>query len=157
PLGGVASRLQAIAQLSRGASMGMASLAAGMAASTFGMAKFIQTGDKMQRMANNLRTVTTGSANLAEVQRELFEVSQRSRVAMEGTVTLYARTARATEHLGLSQQKLLRIVETVQKSFAVGGATTAEAMGAAIQLSQGIASDRFSGEEFRSVAENAPV
>lgn len=157
PLGGVASRLQAIGQLSRGASMGMASLAAGMAASTFGMAKFVQTGDKMQRMANNLRTVTTGAANLAEVQQELFDISQRSRVAMEGTVTLYARTARATEHLGLSQQKLLRIVETVQKSFAVGGATTAEAMGAAIQLSQGIASDRFSGEEFRSVSENAPV
>jgi len=135
----------------------MATLAAGTAAASFGMAKFVQVGDKMQRMANNLRTVTTGASNLAEIQKELFDISQRSRVSMEGTVTLYARMARSTESLGFSQQKLLRITETVQKSFAVGGATTAEAMGAAIQLSQGIASDRFSGDEFRSVAENAPV
>src|SRR5690606_1352010 len=34
---------------------------------------------------------------------------------------------------------------------------SAEALGAAIQLSQGIASNRFSGEEYRSVSENAPV
>jgi tape measure domain-containing protein len=49
------------------------------------------------------------------------------------------------------------MTETVQKAFAVGGATTAEAWGGAVQLSQGIASNRFSGDEFRSVAENAPV
>lgn len=117
----------------------------------------IRTTDAAHRMSNQLRTVTTDSADLKSTQDALFQVAQRTRSAFDSTVTIYARTARATEHLGLSQQKLLRITETVQKAFAVGGASAAEAQGAAIQLSQGIASNRFSGEEFRSVAENAPV
>jgi tape measure domain-containing protein len=117
----------------------------------------IRTADGAHRLSNQLRTVTTDSTDLKNTQDALFQVAQRTRSAFDSTVTIYARTARATEHLGLSQQKLLRITETVQKAFAVGGASAAEAQGAAIQLSQGIASNRFSGEEFRSVAENAPV
>lgn len=117
----------------------------------------IRTVDGAHRLSNQLRTVTADSNDLKNTQDALFEVAQRTRSSFEATTTIYARTARATEHLGLSQQKLLRITETVQKAFAVGGASTAEAQGAAIQLSQGIASNRFSGDEFRSVAENAPV
>lgn len=120
-------------------------------------AGMIRTVDGADRLSNQLRTVTADSNDLKNTQDALFDVAQRTRSAFDATVTIYARTARATEHLGLSQQKLLRITETVQKAFAVGGATAAEAQGAAIQLSQGIASNRFSGEEFRSVAENAPV
>lgn len=121
------------------------------------LASMIRVTDRAHRLSNQLRTVTEDTADLKSTQEALFQVAQRTRSGFDGTVTLYARTARATEHLGLSQQKLLRITETVQKAFAVGGASSAEAQGAAIQLSQGIASDRFSGEEFRSVAENAPV
>lgn len=120
-------------------------------------ANMIRAVDGAHRLSNQLRTVTSDSKDLKNTQDALFEVAQRTRSSFEATTTIYARTARATEHLGLSQQKLLRITETVQKAFAVGGASAAEAQGAAIQLSQGIASNRFSGEEFRSVAENAPV
>lgn len=120
-------------------------------------AGMIRTIDAAHRMTNQLRTVTQSTAELKAVQNDLFDLAQRTRSSFESTITIYARTARATEHLGLSQQKLLRVTETIQKAFAIGGATTQEAFGAAIQLSQGIASNRFSGEEFRSVAENAPV
>lgn len=121
------------------------------------VAGMIRTADGAHLLSNQLKTVTKDSADLKNTQDSLFDVAQRTRSAFDATVTIYARTARATEHLGLSQQKLLRITETVQKSFAIGGATAQEAQGAAIQLSQGIASNRFSGDEFRSVAENAPV
>lgn len=117
----------------------------------------IRTVDSAHRLSNQLRTVTKDADDLRATQNALFEVAQRTRSSFDAAVTIYARTARATQTLGLSQEKLLRITETVQKAFAVGGATAAEAQGAAIQLSQGIASNRFSGEEFRSVAENAPV
>ena len=122
-----------------------------------GATAMIQMSDRATRLTNSLRTVTSGTSELNDVQEALFNISQRTRSSFEATATIYSRTARATETLGFSQEKLLRLTETVQKSFAIGGATTAEAQGAAIQLSQGIASDRFSGEEFRSVAENAPV
>lgn len=157
PLGGVASRISSIGTLARTSSAAMAGLALTAGGAGFAFTKFVQVADRMRLMENQLKTVTGTTADLRDVQQELLDVSQRARAAMGASATIYARTARATEHLGLKQKDLLRITETVQKAFAIGGATTAEAQGAAIQLSQGIASNRFSGDEFRSVAENAPV
>jgi tape measure domain-containing protein len=156
-LGGLGARARAVGQIFSSVNVTAAAAGAAIAAAAVGMAAFVRSADKMKRMENDLRTVTTSYSNLRDVQQGLFEVSQRSRAGMEGTVKIYARTARATEDLGLKQKQLLRLTETVQKSFAVGGASPQEAMGAAIQLSQGIASNRFSGEEYRSVSENAPV
>lgn len=120
-------------------------------------AYLLQTADRAKLLSNQLATVTSGSSDLANIQDRLYDISQRSRSGLESTARIYARTARASEFFAASQEDLLRVTETIQKAFSVGGATQAEAFGAAIQLSQGIASDRFSGEEFRSVAENAPV
>lgn len=141
----------------RAAMLGVAAITGAPLGAAFGGAWLLQTADRAHLLRNQLATVTEGSENLLAVQEKLFELSQRTRSDMAATVMIYARTARAVEHLGKSQEDLLRVTETIQKAFAIGGASQAEARGAAIQLSQGIASDRFSGEEYRSVAENAPV
>lgn len=125
--------------------------------SAFAATFLLQTADRARLLSNQLKTVTTSSENLHAVQERLYRLSQDSRSSFGATTAIYARTARAAETLGISQEKLLKITETVQKAFAVGGATQEESQGAAIQLSQAIASNRFSGDEFRSVAENAPV
>ncbi|MHB1086465.1 MAG: tape measure protein [Minisyncoccota bacterium] len=142
--------------LLRGSLLSLTAVAGGFAAA-LGTNLLSRYADTAVNLNNALKTVTTSNSNLLAVQDELEAVSRRSRSSLQATITLYARTARASETLGLSQEKLLRITETIQKAFSIGGATSAESQGAAIQLSQGIASDRFSGEEFRSVAENAPV
>lgn len=141
----------------RSAIVGLTSLTTGSLTGAFSAAYLVQTADKARLLSNQIKTVTSSSAELGAVQDSLFQTSQRTRSSYEATTTLYARMARATEHFTFSQEKLLRTTETIQKAFAIGGASPQEAQGAAIQLSQGIASDRFSGEEFRSVAENAPV
>lgn len=141
----------------RAAIVGLSSLATGSLTGAFSAAFLVQTADKARLLSNQIKTVTNSTADFAAIQESLFDVSQRTRSSFEATTTLYARMARATQTFGTSQKDLLRVTETIQKAFAIGGATPQEAQGAAIQLSQGIASDRFSGEEFRSVAENAPV
>lgn len=141
----------------RTAIVGLSSLATGSLVGSFGIAGLVQMADKARLLNNQIATVTDSTANFSAVQGSLFDVAQRTRSSYEATTVLYARMARATDHFNFSQEKLLRTTETIQKAFAIGGASTQEAQGAAIQLSQGIASDRFSGEEFRSVAENAPV
>jgi tape measure domain-containing protein len=140
----------------RGLLLATSALFGGLVPAALG-ASLVRVADRAHLLSNNLKTVTKDADDLKATQEALFAVSQRTRSGFESTATIYARTARATEGLNVSQSKLLRLTETIQKSFAVGGATTAEAQGAAIQLSQGIASNRFSGDEFRSVAENAPV
>lgn len=144
------------ANLLRGSLLSLTAVAGGFAAA-LGTNLLSRYADTAINLSNSLKTVTTSSSNLVAVQDALQRVADSSRSSLQSTITLYARTARASEKLGLSQESLLRITETVQKAFSVGGATTEEAQGAAIQLSQAIASNRFSGDEFRSVAENAPV
>jgi tape measure domain-containing protein len=141
----------------RTAIVGLTSLTTGSITGAFSAAYLVQMADKARLLSNQIKTVTNSTAEFGAIQDSLFAVSQKTRSSYEATTTLYARMARATDHFNFSQEKLLRTTETIQKAFAIGGASPQEAQGAAIQLSQGIASDRFSGEEFRSVAENAPV
>lgn len=141
----------------RAAILGLSALSGAGITGSFTAAYLVQTADRAKLLGNQIRTVTTDFANYGATQDKLFDIAQRTRTSLETTTNLYARTSRAVEKFGMSQQKVLTITETVQKAFAIGGATPQEAAGAALQLSQGIASDRFGGEEFRSVAENAPV
>lgn len=110
--------------------------------------------DSFTEIGNRIRVVTDSTAELNAVQEQLFDIAQRSRTAFRDNVILYGRMAIAGRQLGTSQADLLRITETIQKAFLVGGSTTQEASSSAIQLSQGIASNRLGGDELRSVLEN---
>lgn len=112
--------------------------------------------DTMVAMKNKLRLVTTGTANLAKVQKQVFEMSQRTRSSYEASVTLYARVARSANQLGIAQENVLKFTELAQKAIVISGVSMKEAASGAIQLAQGIASNRLSGDELRSVLENTP-
>ncbi|MCB5176788.1 tape measure protein [Microvirga lenta] len=89
-------------------------------------------------------------------KRELVEMATRSRSELAGTVDLYSTLQRATQELGVSQQQVSRVVETVTKSFQLNGGSAAGAAGAIMQLGQAFDSGVLRGEEFNSVLEQAP-
>ena len=110
--------------------------------------------DAYKTVANRLRVVKSEAQDLAGLEQKIFETAQRSRAQYEATGILYARIANSARRLAVSQADVLRVTETIQKSFVVGGSTTVEAAQSALQLSQGIASNRLQGDELRSVLEN---
>jgi len=118
--------------------------------------EIIAYSDAWQSASNQLRLVTTGVEDLARVQAQLLAVSNDTRSSFESTANLYSRLTRATSEMGLSQKELLDITTTINQSFAVSGATAAEASAAITQLSQGLAAGALRGDEFNSVAEQAP-
>lgn len=118
--------------------------------------EIIAYSDAWQSASNQLRLVTTGVEDLASVQAQLLAVSNDTRSSFESTANLYSRLTRATSEMGLSQKELLDITTTINQSFAVSGATAAEASAAIAQLSQGLAAGALRGDEFNSVAEQAP-
>jgi hypothetical protein len=107
----------------RAAILGITALSGAGITGAFTAAYLIQTADKAKLLGNQIRTVTDDFAGYAAIQDKLFDVAQRTRSSLETTVQLYARNARAADKFGLSQEKLLTITETIQKAFAVGGAT----------------------------------
>lgn len=147
-LTGSTERLSSVARVAAGA---FAALGASVS-----VREIIQASDAWQSAANQLRLVTNSASELSAVQSKLMGVSNDTRSSFESTANLYTRLTRATSEMGLSQSELIGITTTINQSFAVSGATAAEAAAAITQLSQGLAAGALRGDEFNSVAEQAP-
>lgn len=124
---------------------------------TAGIRQLVLLADAFTNIQNRLRTVTTGTRELAVVTSELFRISQNTRSSFESTAELYARVGLATRELGLSQRQTLNFTESLNQAIILSGASGAEAQAGLIQLSQGLASGRLSGDELRSVLEQLPA
>jgi tape measure domain-containing protein len=117
---------------------------------------FIQTADHMTNVTNRLSLVTKSTEDLINAQKELFNVAQNARVDLGETIDLYARIARSTQSLNISQKELIGITDTISKTLIISGGS-AESMNAAlIQLGQGFASGTLRGEELNSILEQTP-
>lgn len=119
--------------------------------------ELIRLADTYANVQNRLRLVTSDTANLNAVTRELFDISNRSRSSFEATAQLYARVALSAKTLGRTQQELLQFTESLNQAVILSGASAREAEGAIIQLAQGMASGRLQGDELRSVLEHLPL
>ncbi len=122
-----------------------------------GAGALARIADEYTNLSSKIRLVTNSEAELKAVRQGVFEVAQQTRQDLTATAELYTRLTRSTAEMGLSQQQLLGITTTINQAFVVSGASAQEAAAAITQLSQGLASGVLRGEEFNSVAEQAPV
>lgn len=116
----------------------------------------VSYADALTNMENRLRLTSSSTQNLEAVQDALFASANRSRSAIEATGEIYTRVALSARNLGASQQDVISVTETLQKAAVISGASAREANAALIQLGQGLASNRLSGDELRSVLEQLP-
>lgn len=130
-------------------------VAAGAAAATAAIAAFTRVSDQLTNYRNRLKTVTDGIDNLNGVQEALVELSFRTRTSLADNIELFTRASAATENLGLSQQAVLELTESLSLGLQIGGATAAEASGAITQFTQGLALGRFETQELKSVLEQS--
>lgn len=112
--------------------------------------------DLLTNVENRLRLTTDSAQNLEQVQTRLFQVARDSRTAFASVAEIYSRTALSVRQLGISQKETAEFTESLAKASILSGASTREANAALIQLSQGLASNRLSGDELRSVLEQLP-
>lgn len=111
----------------------------------------LRYADTFTSLQNQMRVVSNGSADLAARFKGVADVADRSRSSLQGTAILYSRLAKAAPTR--SADEMLRVAETINKALQLGGATAQEAYSTAVQLSQGIASNRLGGEELRAILE----
>lgn len=122
-----------------------------------GISHLLQLADKMQSLRNQVQFVTSSMTEMNQVQKELFEIAQRTRGSLEATTTLYTRSARALKDYGYAQKDILQFTETMNKAMAVGGVSAEAQASALFQLSQALGSGQLQGDEFKTIAESAPI
>ena len=133
----------------------MSSLASYMAG-VLTVATAISKVDAYTSMQNRLKLVTATQKELNQATNDTFAIAQRTAQAWEGVVQVYQRFADNAKVLGINLKQVASLTDTVSKSIAISGASAASAEAALVQFGQALASGVLRGEEFNSIAEQAP-
>lgn len=112
--------------------------------------------DAYNLMNARLKLATASQEEFNTAQAELARIAQATQSPVASLVTLYGRISRPLKEAGRSQADILKVTEAVATSFRVSGASAEEAQNGVIQFAQALGSGALRGDEFNSVAEQAP-
>ncbi|MCW0398774.1 hypothetical protein NB688_000588 [Xanthomonas sacchari] len=124
----------------------------GLAAAYASIASLHTLGD----MADEA-TALRGRVRAAKGDYEgILKVAQDTRTGLTSTVDLYARMERSTRSQGLSQQRLLKLTNSVNQAIKLSYTSTGAGEAAVMQFGQALASGALRGDELNSVLEQTP-
>lgn len=112
--------------------------------------------DSYNLMNARLKLATSSQEEFNTAQAELRKIAIATQTPLESLATLYQRISRPLKEAGRSQADILKVTEAVATSFRVSGASAQEAENGVIQFAQALGSGALRGDEFNSVAEQAP-
>ena len=118
--------------------------------------QYLAMTDAFQNMNNRLKLVTTSANHLGDTQKRLFKIAKNTRQSVKDTVETYVRLNLSLKNAGISQERLMGVMSTLNKMLAVSGASAIEASQSIRQLSQAFSKGKLDGDEFRSVSEAMP-
>lgn len=132
------------------------SVLAGFASLSFAKS-MLDTADAMQSINTQVRLVTSSESEYLAVQRQLLDVANNTYASLESTANLYVSTSNALKDYGYTQQEILTFTEATNNAMAIGGVQAQQQAAALMQLSQALGSGVLQGDEFKSIAEAAPI
>ena len=112
--------------------------------------------DSYNLMNARLKLATSSQEEFNTAQTELRRIAVDTQTPLESLATLYQRISRPLKEAGRSQKDILSVTEAVATSFRVSGASAQEAENGVIQFAQALGAGALRGDEFNSVAEQAP-
>lgn len=158
----VANELQNIERNGDHASRSMDSMSvatrqlAGYMAGVVTVGAAISKMDAYTGLQNRLKLVTESQAELNTAMNDTFAIAQKTASSWDSTAMVYQRFADNADRLGISMKQTAALTETVSKAISVSGGSAASAEAALMQFGQALASGVLRGEEFNSIAEQAP-
>lgn len=122
-----------------------------------GFAAIIQLADAYSNMTGRLRLATQYTGDFTEVMGMLQQSARDTRSDLQGTVDLYVKMAPALQGIGLSAEKSVGVITTINQAIGLSGASAQAAAAALMQLGQGFGSGVLRGEELNSILEQTPA
>lgn len=116
-----------------------------------------KTADEMQNLDSQIKLVTKSNEQFLAVRGRLREMSDDNLNDISATISLYTNSARALQNMGKSQEDVLKFTNAISLAMGVGGKSAQEQAAALRQLGQAMQSGVLRGDEFNSIAENAPI
>ncbi|MEB4492822.1 tape measure protein, partial [Pasteurella multocida] len=123
---------------------------------SFGVTGLANTADAYKNYEARVHLVSRSNQEAQGTFKELMSIANETGQQFASTAELYTRVYRSMGS-NANHAEVLNFTKTVQQALVVSGAGAQESQAALIQLSQGLAAGALRGEEFNSVAEQAPI
>lgn len=146
------NKASAGANLIKGAITG-ATIAAAVATAK----KAMSISDDYANMNARLNMINDGMQSTDELQKSIFTSAQRTGSAYTEMANGVAKMRMQAGDVFQNNGETIAFLETMNKSFVVGGASIEEQKSAMMQLTQAMASGKLQGDELRSLAETSPA
>jgi tape measure domain-containing protein len=121
------------------------------------LAVFKNFVDQAQSANNAIRSISETQAQFNALQKETLATANLTGESFRSTATGIVRVYRSIEDMGGTARDAINVVETLNKTLLVSGATGSEATSTLIQFTQALQSGVLQGDELRSLRENAPL
>lgn len=122
-----------------------------------GASKLIQVSDEIAGIDARLRLVSGSAEQAASMNNLIWASAQRSRGAYDEMAKSVAAVAMTAKEAFPDPKQVVPFMEGIQKLFAIGGTGKQQQGDALLQLTQALGSGKLQGDEFRSIAEAAPL
>ncbi|MCU4491465.1 tape measure protein [Acinetobacter guillouiae] len=123
----------------------------------FSIHQVIAYTDSYTNLQNRLKLVTNSQQELSTATQDTFNIAQATAQSWGTVAQVYQRFAENSSRLGITMQQTASLTDTVSKAISISGASASSAEAALVQFSQALASNVLRGEEFNSIAEQAPA
>ena len=104
-----------------------------------------------------LKLLVGDQARVAEMNDAIYQSALRSRGSFEQMADAVTKIGMTAKEAFPDSKQVVPFVEGIQKLFAIGGTGAQQQGDAMLQLTQALGSGKLQGDEFRSIAEAAPL
>ena len=119
--------------------------------------KLMDASDAYSGMQARLQMVSGSAERTAQMNDMIFQSALRARGSYDGMLDSVSKIAMTAKEAFPDARTVVPFVEEIQKLFAIGGTGVQQQKDAMLQLTQALGSGKLQGDEFRSIAEAAPL
>lgn len=131
-------------------------IAGGFSGARLAINQLTQYSDKYTELGNKLKLVTANSVQHAQAMQSVYDISLKTSQSTQAVSSVYQTFAQNAKTLGINQQQVAEMTETVSKAVAISGASTATAQNALTQFSQTLLMGKMKSQEFNSIMTQTP-
>lgn len=119
--------------------------------------RIVSASDAYAGMVARLNLVTGSEKEAAEMNDLIYQSALRARGSYDGMADSVSKIAMTAKDAFPDPRQVVPFVEGIQKLFTIGGTGIQQQADAMLQLTQALGSGKLQGDEFRSIAEAAPL
>ncbi|SPL70303.1 tape measure protein [Acinetobacter stercoris] len=141
-----------------GLKTGYTALAGALAAVGIGLSakQIIETADSYTNLSTRVKIAVGDTGNFEQAMSGVHQVALMTNSNLESTAGLFTKVNDVGQKMGLTQQQNLDLVKTINMAIQTGGGSAQATEAALQQLTQALQSGVLRGDEFNSMAEQAP-